>query len=68
MTVTADEMNVPSSDHGRRQLELVVREAREESVGVRSVVLCDPDGCELPAWQPGAHIQLALPSGRVRSY
>jgi ferredoxin-NADP reductase len=68
MTVTADEMNVPSSDLDRRQLELVVREAREESVGVRSIVLCAPDGCELPVWQPGAHIQLALPSGRVRSY
>lgn len=57
-----------TSDLDQRELELVVRVAREESVGVRSVLLCDPDGGDLPAWQPGAHIQLALPSGRVRSY
>jgi ferredoxin-NADP reductase len=56
------------ADLGPRELELVVREVRQESAGVRSVVLCDPDEGELPAWQPGAHIQLALPSGRVRSY
>jgi ferredoxin-NADP reductase len=56
------------ADLDPRELELVVREVREESVGVRSVVLRDPDEDELPAWQPGAHIQLALPSGRVRSY
>jgi ferredoxin-NADP reductase len=56
------------ADQDPRELELVVREVRQESVGVCSVVLCDPAEGELPAWQPGAHLQLTLPSGRVRSY
>lgn len=34
-----------------------------ESDGVLSLVLVDPDGGSLPAWQPGAHIDLATPSG-----
>ncbi|MFE2045989.1 cytochrome P450 [Streptomyces sp. NPDC059477] len=27
-----------------------------------------PDGSDLPAWRPGAHIELRLPSGRLRQY
>jgi len=49
------------------QLTLVVREIRQEAKGVVSVVLELPDGGELPAWQPGAHVDLVLP-GMVRQY
>jgi ferredoxin-NADP reductase len=49
-------------------LTLVVRSATWESEGVLGLVLADPDGAPLPAWTPGAHVDLVLPSGTVRSY
>lgn len=30
--------------------------------------LADPGGTPLPPWTPGAHIDIALPSGQIRSY
>lgn len=33
-----------------------------------SVLLVDPAGAELPAWEPGAHLDLVLSSGVVRQY
>jgi cytochrome P450/ferredoxin-NADP reductase len=36
--------------------------------GVLAISLSRPDGAELPPWQPGAHIELRLPSGRLRQY
>jgi ferredoxin-NADP reductase len=48
--------------------ELLVRAQRLESDGVLSLVLEHPDGSELPAWTPGAHIDVILPSGTVRQY
>jgi ferredoxin-NADP reductase len=48
--------------------ELLVRAQRLESDGVLSLVLEHPDGSELPAWTPGAHIDVVLPSGTVRQY
>lgn len=48
--------------------ELLVRQQRLESDGVLSLVLEHPDGSELPAWTPGAHIDVILPSGTVRQY
>jgi len=49
-------------------LELVVRSARAVATGVLSLELAAPDGAELPQWSPGAHLDLHLPSGLVRSY
>lgn len=51
-----------------RNLRLSVEQVRSEAVGVRSVSLVAPDGSALPAWHPGAHLDVALPSGRVRQY
>jgi ferredoxin-NADP reductase len=48
--------------------ELLVRAQRLESDGVLSLLLEHPDGSELPAWTPGAHIDVVLPSGTVRQY
>jgi vanillate O-demethylase ferredoxin subunit len=39
-----------------------------EAEGVHSYDLRDPEGAELPAFTAGAHIDLVLPSGIVRSY
>lgn len=45
----------------------LVRAMRLESAGVLSIELAPVDG-EFPAWEPGAHLDLVLPSGLVRSY
>ncbi|WP_085884483.1 PDR/VanB family oxidoreductase [Oceanibacterium hippocampi] len=39
-----------------------------EAEGVLSVELRRPDGDELPSYEPGAHVDLRLPNGLVRSY
>lgn len=35
---------------------------------VVALTFCAPGGGELPAWQPGSHLDLHLPSGRRRQY
>lgn len=49
-------------------LDLVVDEIRTEAAGVSSLALAAPDGSVLPAWLPGAHVDVFLPSGRQRQY
>lgn len=48
-------------------LELTVQERREESDGVVSLTLVSPDRRPLPAWHPGAHIDVHV-GGHVRQY
>ncbi|MEU9295981.1 PDR/VanB family oxidoreductase [Streptomyces sp. NPDC048266] len=47
---------------------LVVRTVVEEAEGVRGLLLADPAGAELAPWEPGAHLEVTLPSGAVRHY
>ena len=47
---------------------MVVRQARWEADGVISLQLAAADGSPVPAWTPGAHIDVVLPSGLVRQY
>jgi ferredoxin-NADP reductase len=54
--------------HDEVDLRLLVRQLRWESEGVLSLLLEDADGRELPAWSPGAHLDLRLPGGLVRQY
>jgi tetrachlorobenzoquinone reductase len=49
-------------------LDLIIRTVRREATDVVSLELTHPDGQPLPEWQPGAHVDLHLPSGIVRSY
>ncbi|WGY01692.1 PDR/VanB family oxidoreductase [Nocardioides sp. QY071] len=49
-------------------MKLLVRSLRWESDGVVSVELETADGSQLPSWEPGAHIDLALPNGLERQY
>ncbi|MFF4605368.1 PDR/VanB family oxidoreductase [Streptomyces sp. NPDC001339] len=44
---------------------LLIAERTEEAEGVVRLRL---EGEQLPAWEPGAHIDLVLPSGTVRQY
>lgn len=52
----------------RRELELVVDAVEPEADDVVSLRFVDSLGRELPAWQPGAHLDLLLPSGKMRQY
>ncbi|MGW0949721.1 PDR/VanB family oxidoreductase [Streptomyces sp. NPDC002623] len=48
--------------------DLVVVERSEAADGVAVLTLRRPDGEPLPQWQPGAHIDLLLDDGLVRTY
>jgi ferredoxin-NADP reductase len=48
--------------------ELVVTSRESVADGVVSLVLEHPDGEDLPAWTPGAHVDLLLAPDRVRQY
>ncbi|WP_427006187.1 PDR/VanB family oxidoreductase [Pseudarthrobacter sp. H2] len=45
-------------------VDTIVREAD----GVLSLALSHPPGRALPSWEPGAHIDLLLPTGTLRQY
>ncbi|MET8053883.1 cytochrome P450 [Streptosporangium sp. NPDC005286] len=48
--------------------EAVVTRAEPVADGVLALTLARVGGGELPAWEPGAHLEFRLPSGRVRQY
>ncbi|MER7989845.1 PDR/VanB family oxidoreductase [Streptomyces noursei] len=48
-------------------LHLIVRRMTWEADGVLSVELVRPDGAPLPAWTPGAHVDVEV-GGRIRQY
>ncbi|MGH3867669.1 MAG: 2Fe-2S iron-sulfur cluster-binding protein [Pseudonocardiaceae bacterium] len=49
-------------------MRLLIGQTTWEADNVVSLRLYSPDGAPLPDWEPGAHIELALPSGRRRQY
>jgi ferredoxin-NADP reductase len=53
---------------GSTALKLAVRSVHFPADRVLSIELGSNDGSPLPPWDPGAHIDVHLPSGRVRSY
>lgn len=48
--------------------QLLIQQATWEADDVISLRLVDPSGAALPAWTPGAHLDVILPSGLVRQY
>ncbi|MEV4333118.1 PDR/VanB family oxidoreductase [Streptomyces sp. NPDC049597] len=56
----------PRPTAASRELVVVARETEAEDVV--SLRLTAPDRSPLPRWQAGAHLDLCLPSGRVRQY
>jgi ferredoxin-NADP reductase len=50
----------------RSELTVTARDTRAE--GVIALTLADPVGAQLPAWMPGAHIDLLFDDGLVRQY
>lgn len=51
-----------------KHLQVVVESCDEPAPGVRRLVLADQDRWRLPAFRPGAHIDLHLGAGLVRTY
>ncbi|WP_425825892.1 PDR/VanB family oxidoreductase [Streptomyces fractus] len=52
----------------QHRLTVTVKETRSEAAGVRSLVLAAREGGTLPAWTPGAHIDVVLSRDLVRQY
>lgn len=50
------------------EAELVVRDAELVADDVLALTLASSDGTALPAWTPGAHVDLVLGDGLVRQY
>ncbi|OPY99971.1 oxidoreductase [Bradyrhizobium sacchari] len=46
----------------------IVTDIAEAGTGIKLFSLADPDHWELPPFKPGAHIDLHLPNGLVRTY
>lgn len=57
-----------TSDDGRLRLRVIERRVEAHDTDVVSVLLAAPDGAVLPSWRPGAHLDVELPSGRLRQY
>ncbi|MFJ2114356.1 MULTISPECIES: PDR/VanB family oxidoreductase [unclassified Streptomyces] len=61
-----------SSPEAETTLDLLVARRTDEADGVVALELRRPDGAPLPAWRPGAHIDVHLgdpgPGGLVRQY
>ncbi|MER6984780.1 oxidoreductase, partial [Streptomyces carpinensis] len=55
------------STTAEQELDLLVHRMTWEAKGVLSVELTHPDGKPLPAWTPGAHLDLHV-DGHVRQY
>ncbi|TNM36183.1 oxidoreductase [Nocardioides albidus] len=58
-------MTAPTDE---QELELLVKQMTLEADGVLSLRLTHPAGEELPAWTPGAHVDLTLKNSLVRQY
>ena len=70
MTVVTGEVQDTRSNASSAEVELTlrVRERRTLATGVIGLTLSRPDGHDLPAWEPGAHIDVVLDTGVVRQY
>ncbi|MFG1426304.1 PDR/VanB family oxidoreductase [Roseixanthobacter glucoisosaccharinicivorans] len=51
-----------------RTIRTVVTEITPAGAGVKRFVLQDPEGWNLPRFKPGAHVDLCLPGGTLRTY
>ena len=58
----------PDAHDAERRLELTVAGKEVVAEGVVRLTLTSPEGSSLPAWTPGAHLDLVLGDGLVRQY
>src|ERR1700731_2822665 len=66
--MSAPTVTQPSANVHEFTTELIVRRRSTPADGVVVLDLADPDGQELPRWEPGAHIDLLLSDGLTRQY
>lgn len=52
----------------KRNIRTVITELDDVGSATKRFVLMDPEGWELPPFQPGAHLDVYLPNGVVRTY
>ncbi|UQX88610.1 PDR/VanB family oxidoreductase [Jatrophihabitans telluris] len=52
----------------QRELAVLVQHVTAEADGVVSLRLVPAPGGPLPQWRPGSHLDVRLPSGRIRQY
>lgn len=50
------------------EAELVVASVDKSTSGVAVITLVDPSGTDLPAWEPGAHIDAVISDDLIRQY
>lgn len=48
--------------------DLTVTDITQAADDVLKITLAHPEGASLASWKPGAHLELRLPSGRLRQY
>jgi ferredoxin-NADP reductase/DMSO/TMAO reductase YedYZ heme-binding membrane subunit len=58
----------PSEPPAPNGIAVVVHDLRPAANDVVAVTLAAADRTPLPAWEPGAHVDLVLPSGAIRQY
>ena len=68
MTLSDAPTTAMSTVFSERRADLVVTARDMRAEGVISLTLADPTGAKLPAWTPGAHIDLLLDDTVVRQY
>jgi ferredoxin-NADP reductase/DMSO/TMAO reductase YedYZ heme-binding membrane subunit len=66
----AAQLGIPVATPARLEtgMRLLIGQTTWEAENILSLRLRAPDGAPLPSWEPGAHIELALASGRRRHY
>jgi ferredoxin-NADP reductase len=61
----------PAAPQGRDHtltLQIIARQVVARDQNVVALTLAAPDRRPLPSWHPGAHLDIHLPSGRIRQY
>ena len=61
-------VGVPAQHDRSITLTVVGRRVVAHDQDVVTLTFADADGAPLPPWRPGAHLDIHLPSGRVRQY
>jgi ferredoxin-NADP reductase len=56
------------TSHREAEFEVVISDRRQVADGVVSLTFEHPAGAELPAWTPGAHVELVLSCQLTRQY
>lgn len=59
-------MNVQT--HADTQMPLRVAAIHEVAEGIKSYVLVQPDGSDLPEFTPGSHVRVQAPNGALKKY